>query len=514
MKIRIFLLCIFAVLRIPCFAQKKMLYPGIEKGKHDIGYQTIIDLDYSRTYNLVYPTDTISQRHDPRPIIINIWYPAQVSKKDKQMLYGDYIKVETQDETLKTFIKRIEDYNLKNSIFYSFYLNKLSAEQNKKLKAQQELPVEVYKQAAPLKEKFPLVIYHAGLGGTLNDNTILCEFLASHGFVVVTSAFQGNDYKDVNLDWDLERSTRDLDFILNRIKGLPFIDFSKIAAVGHSYGAQAVLAYRTEDFSPISWLVILDTTMDYSVDGNPKGFERLTEKVYRKINNLDVPMLVFANPMATFRVIDSLKNSNRIYGTIDLEHNDFTSLTSFSKKNGLMNRNENPDTVWTKYTLIANYCLNFLRSNIYGDKSAMEFIASKRPFTNIYEVPKGQKLGIKIPEYVDYTRPPSEVQFQKLVYDKNIQAIDKVISLHEDFRNEDLINETGYDWVKKDVDFAIHLFNKNVEMYPGSFNAWDSLGEAYMIKGDKESAIRNYKKSIELNPKNENGIKMLEKLTR
>jgi predicted negative regulator of RcsB-dependent stress response len=38
------------------------------------------------------------------------------------------------------------------------------------------------------------------------------------------------------------------------------------------------------------------------------------------------------------------------------------------------------------------------------------------------------------------------------------------------------------------------------------------MGEAYMKKGEKELAIRNYEKSIQLNPNNENGKQMLKKL--
>jgi len=52
----------------------------------------------------------------------------------------------------------------------------------------------------------------------------------------------------------------------------------------------------------------------------------------------------------------------------------------------------------------------------------------------------------------------------------------------------------------------------NVEMNPQSANAHDSLGEAYMINGNKELAIKNYKKSLELNPDNTNAKEMLNKL--
>ena len=45
----------------------------------------------------------------------------------------------------------------------------------------------------------------------------------------------------------------------------------------------------------------------------------------------------------------------------------------------------------------------------------------------------------------------------------------------------------------------------NVEFYPNAWNVYDSLAEAYMTNGEKDLAIANYKKSLELNPQNANG---------
>jgi len=59
---------------------------------------------------------------------------------------------------------------------------------------------------------------------------------------------------------------------------------------------------------------------------------------------------------------------------------------------------------------------------------------------------------------------------------------------------------------------AIEIFKLNVEMFPKSFNTYDSLGEAYMENGDKKLAIENFKKSLELNPKNTHASDMLKKL--
>jgi CubicO group peptidase (beta-lactamase class C family) len=60
---------------------------------------------------------------------------------------------------------------------------------------------------------------------------------------------------------------------------------------------------------------------------------------------------------------------------------------------------------------------------------------------------------------------------------------------------------------------AIVVFQRNVQEYPESWNVYDSLGEAYMDAGQRDLAIANYQKSLQSNPKNENGAKMLKKLT-
>ena len=59
---------------------------------------------------------------------------------------------------------------------------------------------------------------------------------------------------------------------------------------------------------------------------------------------------------------------------------------------------------------------------------------------------------------------------------------------------------------------AIQAFQLGVQDYPKYWNAYDSLGEAYLKKGQKDLAIRNYQKSIELNPQNQNGIDAIKKV--
>jgi len=78
---------------------------------------------------------------------------------------------------------------------------------------------------------------------------------------------------------------------------------------------------------------------------------------------------------------------------------------------------------------------------------------------------------------------------------------------------ENQFNNTGYAYLaaKKNKE-AIEVFKLNVTLFPDSWNVYDSLGEAYAAEGNKDLAIKNYERSIELNPKNDAGKEILKKL--
>ena len=78
---------------------------------------------------------------------------------------------------------------------------------------------------------------------------------------------------------------------------------------------------------------------------------------------------------------------------------------------------------------------------------------------------------------------------------------------------EGTLNKLGYEMLRADkTKDAIKLFLLNVNMYPNSFNVYDSLGEAYAKEGNKKDAIKNYEKSLAKNPANTNAKKMLKQL--
>lgn len=79
--------------------------------------------------------------------------------------------------------------------------------------------------------------------------------------------------------------------------------------------------------------------------------------------------------------------------------------------------------------------------------------------------------------------------------------------------DEMTINRLGYDYLGQGKHaMAIAVFGYNVEAFPESSNVYDSLGEAYMEAGERDKAIANYKKSLALDPGNDNAVRMLKRL--
>jgi glyoxylase-like metal-dependent hydrolase (beta-lactamase superfamily II) len=78
---------------------------------------------------------------------------------------------------------------------------------------------------------------------------------------------------------------------------------------------------------------------------------------------------------------------------------------------------------------------------------------------------------------------------------------------------ENEINGYGYFLLQHDkVEQAVRMFRINVELFPESWNVYDSLGEALLRAGSTDEAVAMYERSLVLNPDNTNGKEALAKI--
>ncbi|WP_259068946.1 serine hydrolase [Mucilaginibacter sp. X4EP1] len=121
-----------------------------------------------------------------------------------------------------------------------------------------------------------------------------------------------------------------------------------------------------------------------------------------------------------------------------------------------------------------------------------------------------------------YAKPAKSIsisfqnKLDSLTGDQFIAFYNDLKKTHADeygFDDENTLNEIGYYFLGKNkMADAIIVFEYNTKLFPNSWNVFDSLGEAYADKGDKQNALLNYKKSVQLNPNSQSGKDIIKKL--
>ncbi|HLP63867.1 serine hydrolase [Flavobacterium sp.] len=159
---------------------------------------------------------------------------------------------------------------------------------------------------------------------------------------------------------------------------------------------------------------------------------------------------------------------------------------------------------------------NTLISRIPADKNLTVFL-NNTGSTNLNEM----NTDVRAILYdKPYTLP--KMSLAKILYkDINSKGIDKALLNYNENKKTNLyalkeneMNSLGYELLQTGkVKEAIEVFKLNVAAYPKSGNCYDSLGEAYLASDDKKLALLNYKKSVELDPSNENGKRIIKELS-
>jgi CubicO group peptidase (beta-lactamase class C family) len=116
----------------------------------------------------------------------------------------------------------------------------------------------------------------------------------------------------------------------------------------------------------------------------------------------------------------------------------------------------------------------------------------------------------KIPIYIIVSKAILDSGIEKAI--EQYRELKKYKPNRYKFR-ENQLNWLGYHLIDNNrLKDAIEIFKLNVEMFPQSYNAYDSLGEAYMKAGNRELAVANYEKSLDLNSENNNAKEQIKKL--
>ena len=165
------------------------LVGDLKPGPYAVGFRVDNELDYSRSYRLRRDEQGgLPRQQGVRPMPISIWYPVQVNDAPEYMRFREYIFVEHAKESLQPVVSDAEKSAAEQEFFDTEIWTGTAniAKMRKLLDAR----TTVVQNAQAIDKKFPLILYSVREDRGSLMNTVLLEYLASHGYVVVTNELQ------------------------------------------------------------------------------------------------------------------------------------------------------------------------------------------------------------------------------------------------------------------------------------------------------------------------------------
>ena len=201
------------------------------------------------------PGRPFGNRTRPRVLQVLLWYPATDSGRPTS--YEDYFHLaaselsstEPSAEEAAEHLLDVREMALESgaeaSLFDAFL----------KTRARARLDAE------PVKKRFPLVVFSPGFGAPAFQNTVVCEYLASHGFLVAASPSVGPDSRRMpDTAEGLEAQAADIRLTIDTVAGLDISPPEKVGLLGFSWGGMAVLLQAMND-DTVDAVAALDPTV-------------------------------------------------------------------------------------------------------------------------------------------------------------------------------------------------------------------------------------------------------------
>ena len=206
-------------------------------GPEAVGLKVVEQYDFSRSYRSV--TDELGKPYQgerARPLQTLIWYPAEKSSGKPMTVgdYGDLLATETSFGRPELWAD------------WKQWLDSMKPTLKDSMWAVRNAPL--------LAGRFPVVIYAPSLSSMSWENADSCEYLASHGYVVVASPDMGATSRDMTTDLaGIDAQAQDISFLIGYAQTLPDTEMSKIAVAGFSWGGISICLRRRVTIALTRW---------------------------------------------------------------------------------------------------------------------------------------------------------------------------------------------------------------------------------------------------------------------
>jgi dienelactone hydrolase len=479
----------------PALASGPELWGDLAQGYYGVGFRLMEEKDPSRSF-----------QGRARPVRIYLWYPA-AKTTGPAMSFRDYAGLSAGDFGGNQGVGVIpQGIDPSLPIVRALSKEGLARLMGEKLRAVHD--------AEPEEKQFPLIVFGQGIDfESPLTHLVLCEYLASHGYVVATSPLRGVHSRLSGVEvLDVEAQVRDMEFTWGRVRRLPFVDQARTGLAGFDLGGISALLMQMRN-PEVDALATLDCAILFesqlsvphqSPDFNP---DRLRVPWLHMISAIyvrrDLPDLQTRSLFARAKYSDSY-----LVFIDDVEHANFTGYSMMKLERPLPGWRPFKQNAGPVYETVCRYVRHFFDAHLRGDRAAMAFL-EKEPKDN---APAGVSFSVKRKKGTS-PAPSTADDLINTLFGKGLdQALRQARSAPAE---EAVLNLTAYKVLRwGNSDWALELFKLNVALYPESTNTHDSLGDAYAARSELDKAIECYRKALTLDPDAQHSKAKLNRLER
>ncbi|MBQ5942771.1 MULTISPECIES: CocE/NonD family hydrolase [unclassified Massilia] len=481
-------------------------------GPHAVGVKFVQQYDRTRLFKrrIDAITGEPARGERARPVQTIVWYPA--ARGGKPLAYRDYLEtMATEDEFARGAeqVRRLTDERIEGN----------AGSRREALLREVAAPMRAVRDARAQDGKYPVVIYAPSFSASAIENVDLCEYLASQGYIVLSSASLGAYSRPMTLDLEgLETQAADISFLIGYAATLPQADTGRVAVAGFSWGGLANVLAAAKD-ERIKALVSLDGSLrgyPQFVDGGKDAAKYVTPE------RITVPLLYLGARPRTLEDLSSRKFDLRysfmnqmkyadvyIVSLLPMTHGDFSSYgVRMSQDDGFGDYTR--EEVELAHSWAGRYVRHFLDAYLKGNAEGLAFVNNK-PAAN--KAPR-HMISADIRRKKESAPPTLEHFAERLA----AEGFDKAVSIHEEFTRRGATFKLGpneiYGWGAQLAridrpEQAREVFRLGTHLHPEMGFIHDGLAEMQAKTGQVQEAVKTYRRVLELDPANADAMRYL-----
>jgi dienelactone hydrolase len=458
----------------------------LDYGPHAVGFRIIPKRDASREYFLPGSTDDLHGSYGPRSVQVVVWYPVSRAAAKGSMTFRDYVLAGAEEEVFgppsqARRDRALEDFR-RDTLAQGADPRDLDRLLDSKVRASRDAP--------PEPGTFPLVLYAHNF---TYEKSVLCEYLASHGFVVASVPFLGTYERDPDVGVTLvETEIRDLEVALDVLSGDSGSGNRRVGIVGMSFGALSALGLEMRH-PRVAAVVSLDGGIGSATDPY-----MLKQSPFYSLERARAPLLhLYGTDVAGTDVtfVRGLKYSERwLVGFPGLRHGDFAGYGILTAAVPRI-RGEAPANVPAATSRAFRYVSEFLRQYLVPEAAGRGFLEGNQE--------KGPADNPKIERLRALTAPP---RLEELKVKLRKEGMASLVDLHDALRRDDpqpFGQETFRligSWLLEQgrAPDARRWFQLQIADYPASAQAHYSYALSSQRADDPKAAREHFEKALVL----------------